>query len=103
MTHKRLLRDMGYDNFRLIPLDQADLLQFHWVKALEEISGLAGLAKYPKYVKAIMFFLKKAKLLADLQTAEGLFRAYERNQGDTTHTVKELLKLLFLWNNKVGL
>jgi predicted nucleotide-binding protein (sugar kinase/HSP70/actin superfamily) len=93
-VQERLLRDMGYDNFNLIPLDQADLLQFHWVKSLEEISGLEGLAKYPKFVKAVMFFLKKAKLLADIQTAEGLFRAYERNQGDTTRTVKDLLNHL---------
>ena len=93
-VQERLLRDMGYDNFKLIPLDQADLLQFHWVKSLEEISGLEGLAKYPKFVKAVMFFLKKAKLLADIQTAEGLFRAYERNQGDTTRTVKDLLNRL---------
>ena len=93
-VQERLLRDMGYDNFKLIPLDQADLLEFHWVKALEEVSGLKGLAKYPKFVKAVMFFLKKAKLLDDLQTAEGLFRAYERNQGDTTRTVKNLLNRL---------
>jgi len=82
---------MGYENFRLIPLDQADLLDFGWVKTLEEISGMKGLFKYSKYVKAVIFFLKKAKLLNDIQTAEGLFRAYERNQGDTTDLVKKIL------------
>ncbi|TFG15986.1 MAG: hypothetical protein EU535_00060 [Promethearchaeota archaeon] len=93
-VQERLLRDMGYDNFTLIPLDQADLLNFKWVKALEEISGMKGLVKYPKFVKAVIIFLKKAKLLDDIQTAEGLFRAYERNQGDTTRTVKNLLNYL---------
>ena len=93
-VQERILRDMGYENFKLIPLDQADLLQFHWVKALEEISGLEGLAKYPKYVKAVRFFLKKAKLLDDIQTAEGLFRAYERNQGDTTRIINDILHRL---------
>jgi predicted nucleotide-binding protein (sugar kinase/HSP70/actin superfamily) len=93
-VQERLLRDMGYDNFTLIPLDQADLLNFKWVKALEEISGMKGLAKYPKFVKGVIIFLKKAKLLDDIQTAEGLFRAYERNQGDTTHTVQNLLNYL---------
>ncbi|MFX1337558.1 MAG: acyl-CoA dehydratase activase-related protein [Promethearchaeota archaeon] len=93
-VQERLLRDMGYDDFTLIPLDQADLLNFKWVKALEEISGMQGLVKYPKFVKAVIIFLKKAKLLDDIQTAEGLFRAYERNQGDTTRTVKNLLNYL---------
>ena len=49
-VQERILRDMGYDNFNLIPLDQADLLQFHWVKSLEEVSGLEGIAKYPKRI-----------------------------------------------------
>jgi predicted nucleotide-binding protein (sugar kinase/HSP70/actin superfamily) len=90
-VQERILRDMGYKNFRLIPLDQADLLDFGWVKTLEEISGMKSLFKYSKFVKAVIFFLKKAKLLNDIQTAEGLFRAYERNQGDTTDLVKKIL------------
>ena len=75
-VQERILRDMGYKNFRLLPLDQADLLEFHWVKTLEELTGAKSLFKYSKFVKAIIFFIKKAKLLNDIQTAEGLFRAY---------------------------
>ena len=90
-VQERLLHDMGYKNVRLIPLDQADLLEFHWVKTLQEVSGKSGLFSYPKFVKAVIFFLKKAKLLQDIQTAEGLFRAYERNQGDTTDVLNNIL------------
>ena len=93
-VQERLLHDMGYKNVRVIPLDQADLLEFHWVKTLQEISGKSSLFDYPRYVKAVIFFLKKAKLLNDIQTAEGLFRAYERNQGDTTDTLNSVLNKL---------
>ncbi|MFX1279265.1 MAG: acyl-CoA dehydratase activase-related protein [Promethearchaeota archaeon] len=93
-VQERLLHDMGYKDVNVIPLDQADLLEFHWVKTLQELSGRSDLFSYPKFVKAVIFFLKKAKLLNDIQTAEGLFRAYERNQGDTTKIVKTLHKKL---------
>ncbi|HDZ18594.1 hypothetical protein LCGC14_0834390 [marine sediment metagenome] len=93
-VQERLLHDMGYKNIKLIPLDQADLLEFKWVKTLQEVSGKRDLFAYSKFVKAIIFFLKKAKLLHDLQTAEGLFRAYERNQGDTTDVFKSVVNKL---------
>ncbi|MFX0077132.1 MAG: acyl-CoA dehydratase activase-related protein [Candidatus Hermodarchaeota archaeon] len=93
-VQERILRDMGYKNFTLIPLDQADLLEFNWVKTLQEVSGRRDLFIYSKFVKAIIFFIKKAKLLNDIQTAEGLFRAYERNQGDTTSIFNNLLTKL---------
>ncbi len=93
-VQERLLHDMGYKNVRVIPLDQADLLEFNWVKPLLEVSGRRDLFIYSKFVKAVIFFIKKAKLLYDIQTAEGLFRAYERNQGDTTDIVKGLLDKL---------
>ncbi len=93
-VQERILKDMGYKNITLIPLDQADLLEFNWVKTLQEVSGRRDLFIYPKFVKAIIFFLKKAKLLNDMQTAEGVFRAYERNQGDTTKIFNNLLTKL---------
>ncbi|MFX1530523.1 MAG: acyl-CoA dehydratase activase-related protein [Promethearchaeota archaeon] len=102
-VQERILKDMGYKNITLIPLDQADLLEFNWVKTLQEISGRRDLFIYSKFVKAVIYFLKKAKLLNDIQTAEGLFRAYERNQGDTTNIVKELHRKLDETNNLSGL
>jgi predicted nucleotide-binding protein (sugar kinase/HSP70/actin superfamily) len=93
-VQERLLHDMGYKNVKVIPLDQADLLEFHWVKTLQEVSGMSGLLSYPRFVKAVIFFMKKAKLLQDIQTAEGLFRAYERNQGDTTDVLNNVLNKL---------
>ncbi|MEE9378891.1 MAG: acyl-CoA dehydratase activase-related protein [Candidatus Lokiarchaeia archaeon] len=102
-VQERLLHDMGYKNVSVIPLDQADLLEFKWVKTLQDLSGKRDLFAYSKYIKAVIFFLKKAKLLNDIQTAEGLFRAYERNQGDTTNIVKNLIDKLDQTNNLTGL
>lgn len=102
-VQERILRDMGYKNIRIIPLDQADLLEFHWIKTLQEVSGRKDLFIYSKYIKAVIYFLKKAKLLNDIQTAEGLFRAYERNLGDTTRVVNELLQKLDKANTLVEL
>jgi len=93
-VQERLLHDMGYKDVKVIPLDQADLLEFKWVKTLQEVSGKRDLFAYSKFVKAVIFFLKKAKLLSDIQTAEGLFRAYERNQGDTTKVFKSVVNKL---------
>jgi len=93
-VQERILKDMGYKDITVIPLDQADLLDFKWVKTLQELSGRKDLFMYSKFVKAVIFFLKKAKLLNDIQTAEGIFRAYERNQGDTTVLMKNLLNKL---------
>ncbi len=90
-VQERLLHDMGYKNVSVIPLDQADLLEFKWVKTLQDLSGRRDLFIYSKFVKAVIFFLKKAKLLNDIQTAEGVFRAYERNQGDTTRIFNDML------------
>ncbi|MHA2282985.1 MAG: acyl-CoA dehydratase activase-related protein [Promethearchaeota archaeon] len=98
-VQERLLHDMGYKNVNIIPLDQADLLEFKWVKTLQELSGRKDLFAYSKFVKAVIFFLKKAKLLSDIQTAEGLFRAYERNQGDTTKVFKTVINKLDQANN----
>jgi len=93
-VQERILRDMGYKDITIIPLDQADLLEFNWVKTLQEVSGRRDLFIYSKFVKAIIFFIKKAKLLNDIQTAEGVFRAYERNQGDTTTIFNNLITKL---------
>ncbi|MHA1734409.1 MAG: acyl-CoA dehydratase activase-related protein [Promethearchaeota archaeon] len=95
-VQERILHDMGYEHVRVIPLDQADLLEFKWVKMLFDLKGVSllnpkSLFLYSKAVKAVQFFLKKAKYIEDIQTAEGIYRAYERNQGDTTRVVKDLL------------
>ncbi|MBY9006029.1 MAG: hypothetical protein KGD63_04660 [Candidatus Lokiarchaeota archaeon] len=102
-VQERILRDAGYDKFRLIPLDQADLLDFQWVKTLFKVSGKPSLSLYPKFVKSVIYFLKKAKYLEDIQTAEGVFRAYERKQGDTTKIVSSLIHKLDDTNTNTGL
>lgn len=98
-AQERILRDLGYKDFRMVPLDQADLLELKWVNTLFQVSEDQGLFKYSKAVKAVIFFLKKAKYVEDIQTAEGIFRAYEETQGDTTRTVNRLLDKLDQTNN----
>ncbi len=94
-VQERILRDMGYKDFRMILLDQADLLEFKWLDPLFKLgSKQKKLTLYSKVVKAVIFFFKKAKYIEDIQTAEGIFRAYERSQGDTTRCVKDLVAKL---------
>ncbi len=93
-VQERIFRDVGYDSFRLVPLDQADLLDFGWVKTLFEVAPSGGLFKYSKFVKAVIFFLKKCLFLQNIHTAEGIFRAYERTRGATTHIVDDLVQKL---------
>lgn len=102
-VQERILKDMGYKDFVMIPLDQADLLTFNWVKTLQEVTGRRDPFIYSKFLKAVIFFLKKAKLLNDIQTAEGLYRAYECNQGDTTRVMKDILVKLDETNTLKGL
>jgi predicted nucleotide-binding protein (sugar kinase/HSP70/actin superfamily) len=84
-------------------LDQADLLEFKWVKVLFDVSPSKSINMYSKAVKAVVMLLKKAKLVEDIQTAEGVFRAYERTQGDTTLVVNDLLHQLDEINTLPGL
>jgi len=102
-VQERLLKEMGYKDFRLVILDQADLLQFKWVKLLKKVGPTNQLVFAQKAIKAVKFFLKKAKHVEDIQTAEGIFRAYERNQGDTTRVVKKLINQLDETNTTKGL
>ncbi len=102
-AQERILRDLGYKDFKMIPLDQADLLEFKWLDTLFKVGPSNKLALYSKAVKAVMFFLKKAKYIEDIQTAEGIYRAYEKKQGDTTRTMKTLLKQLDVTNSLGGL
>ena len=102
-VQERIFRDLGYNKFRLVPLDQADLLDFKWVKTLFEVSPDSGLFKYTKFIKAVIFFLKKALYLQNIHTAEGVFRAYEREEGATTKIVDDLLHKLDQTNTMSGL
>ena len=54
-VQERILRDMGYKHFVMIPLDQADLLTFDWVKALQEVTGRRDPFIYSKFIKAVIF------------------------------------------------
>ena len=62
--------------------------------ALFNVSPSKNIGMYMNAVKAVQYFIKKAKFIDDIQTAEGIVRACERNQGDTTRTVRKLLKQL---------
>ena len=63
-VQETLLREMGYKDFRLIPLDQADLLEFKWVKLLMKVGPSNQLAFAQKSIKAVKFFLKKRRLVS---------------------------------------
>ncbi|MHA1792036.1 MAG: CoA protein activase [Promethearchaeota archaeon] len=90
---EKILRDLGYD-FRMFVLPQGDLLEFKWLKVLNDICEYRGLARISAATKAIKLFLLKAKLIEDIENAEGKYRCKELNKGDTDRIKQELLDLL---------
>src|SRR5271157_5559 len=95
---ERILRDLGYD-FRIIALPQGDLLEFKWLKTFDEVCELKGLAKISAGIKAVKLFLLKAKIIEDIENAEGKYRCREIYRGDTDRIKKELLERLDSTNN----
>jgi len=90
-VQERILHDMGYTNVKVIPLDQADLLDFSWFKLFVKMTGIRNPISYYKAVKAAKYFVKKAKYVEDIERCEGKLRPYEIHMGDTTRAVKDLL------------
>ncbi|MBD3186082.1 CoA protein activase [Candidatus Bathyarchaeota archaeon] len=90
---ERILRDLGYD-FRMIALPQGDLLEFKWIKTLDEVCEYTGLKKLSAAWKGVRLFLIKAKLIEDIENAEGKYRCREVNRGDTDRIKRELLEKL---------
>jgi predicted nucleotide-binding protein (sugar kinase/HSP70/actin superfamily) len=99
---ERILHDLGY-KFRIIALPQGDLLEFKWLKTFDEVCELKGLAKISAGIKAVKLFLLKAKLIEDIENAEGKYRCREICRGDTDRIKKELLERLDATNDVAGL
>ncbi len=93
-VQERILHDMGYKDVKVIPLDQADLLDFSWFKMFVKMTGIKNPINYWNAVKAAKYFVKKAKYIEDIERCEGKIRAYEVHAGDTTRVVRELLTKL---------
>jgi predicted nucleotide-binding protein (sugar kinase/HSP70/actin superfamily) len=99
---ERILRDLGYE-FRMIALPQGDLLEFKWLKTFDEVCEFHGLAKISAGIRAVKLFLIKAKLIEDIENAEGKIRCREVNRGDTARIKRELLQQLDETNNLADL
>ncbi len=89
----RILRDLGY-KFRLIALPQGDLLEFKWLKTFDEVCEYKGLARIAAAANALKYFIVKAKLIEDIERAEGKYRCREVHRGDTDRVTNGLLKQL---------
>lgn len=93
-VQERILKDLGY-NFRIIPLDQADLLEFKWLKIFDELSTERNpLWKFIDITNAVRRFLLKAKYIEDMEKLESYFRCRELKKGDTTKIMKKMLNEL---------
>ncbi len=89
----RILRDLGY-KFHMIALPQGDLLEFKWLKTFDEICEYKGLARITAAINAFKAFILKAKLLEDIEQAEGKVRCRELHRGDTDRVKDGLLERL---------
>jgi predicted nucleotide-binding protein (sugar kinase/HSP70/actin superfamily) len=90
-VQERIIHDMGYKDVKVIPLNQADLLDFSWFKLFVKMTGIKNPISYWKAVKAAKYFVKKAKYIEDIERCEGKIRAYEVHGGDTSRVVQDLL------------
>ncbi|MBD3351458.1 MAG: CoA protein activase [Candidatus Lokiarchaeota archaeon] len=96
-VQERILRDLGYD-LKIIPLDQADLLNFNWVKTFDEFYKIMGVndpfKKFFNTAGAAINFLRKAKITADFEKLEGYYRCRELSRGDTSRVLRQALQSL---------
>lgn len=90
---ERILRDLGYE-FNMFALPQGDLLEFEWLKVMQDISPYSGFKKYTGAMRALKLFMMKTKLIEDIEKAEGKFTCREVNRGDAERLKKDLLQRL---------
>ncbi|MHA1340840.1 MAG: hypothetical protein ACTSRZ_12635 [Promethearchaeota archaeon] len=96
-VQERILRDLGYD-LTIIQLDQADLLEFKWVKTFETFHDMLGeknqFKRFFNIANAAINFLRKAKITADIEKLEAYYLPREMKKGMTVKTTNEMLKAL---------
>lgn len=96
-VQERILKDLGYD-FRIIALDQADLLTFNWVKTFDEFHDIIGekspVQRFFNTSNAAIKFLRKAKLVEDMENLESYYRCREMNKGEAGRTIKKMMPKL---------
>lgn len=93
-VQERILRDAGFD-LTIIPIDQADLLDFKWVKTFEEFHKMTGekdpIKKFFNTANSALNFLRKAKIIADMEKMECYYRPRELKKGTTTKVMENML------------
>jgi len=96
-VQERILKDLGYD-LTIIQLDQADLLEFKWLKTFNILHDMTGeknkIKRFYNILNAAIIFLKKAKITADMEKLEAYFLPRETKKGMTVDIMNRMLKLL---------
>ncbi|MHA1820939.1 MAG: CoA protein activase [Promethearchaeota archaeon] len=94
VVQERILQDMGY-NVKVLALDQADLLNFNWLKLFNKLNKEKNpIIKTVNIISAAQKYLMKAKYIADIEKLETYYRPREVKKGLTTKIVEQALKEL---------
>ncbi len=102
-VQERILHDLGYDA-KIIPIQQADLLNFEWLNPLFELTNVKG--KFMRLIDisaGIRYSFTKIGYIEDIVRLEGLIRCREKTKGDTTKIVEKLMNKLNYENNLTNL
>ena len=84
VIQEKILQDMGYDEVKVIHLDQGDLINFGWMKSLNKLSLEHNkIWQFFNMGKASQNFIRKAKLIDDINRLESYYICREIKKGTT--------------------
>jgi len=91
VVQEQILNDLGY-NSSIIQLDQEDILKFKWLREIEKLTlKRSKLQKIINRTEAFKNFLRKAKLVEDMEKLEAYFQCREIRKGQTERTFNSLI------------
>ena len=91
VVQEQILNDLGYDS-SIIQLDREDILKFKWLREIEKLTlKRSKVQKIINRTEAIKNFLRKAKLVEDMENLEAYFQCRELRKGQTERTFNSLL------------
>ncbi|MHA1728856.1 MAG: hypothetical protein ACTSWY_09010 [Promethearchaeota archaeon] len=91
---EQILKDLGYD-VSIITLQRDDFLKFKWLKTIERLSDeKSKFWRLLNIAEAGQNFLRKAKLVEDMEIMASYFRCRELSKGKTTEVFANLIKIL---------
>jgi len=94
-VQETIMKDMGYKDVTIIPIQQADLLNFEWLNTFYRLTSVENkLVQLPDIMNGVRRFVLKAKYIETIMKLEGIIRCREIKKGDTTRVVQKIMNML---------